>query len=370
MKVLHVLWDLGHGGAQAYVRDLIQEHLASGKVKAEVLTLNHMGVIANEIESLDVPVKQIGMRSGFDLISVLKLFKYLQRCNSDILHSHSHNFAFNWLLGRIHIPKVYTEHGGNLLAGRLRNRWAHKLFGQNYCKLIAISEHMAQVMRNANVKIADKIYVVYNGIDVRKIDASIPIESNMLPDGLVQAKFKVGVIGRLVHQKGIDTFLEAAAIIARARNNTSFAIVGDGPLRYELLAKADQLGIAKRVFFLGFRQDASRILKVFDVFLFTSNYEPFGLVLTEAMAARVPLVALSLKGAVGEIIKDGVDGFVVEKKEPALLANMVVRLLEDQNLGGYFTRNARKKVEQNFTIEQNAKKVFQIYMKCLEESTK
>jgi glycosyltransferase involved in cell wall biosynthesis len=370
VKVLHVLWDLGQGGAQTYVYDLVRQHQALDQVTSKVLSLSHGGPIAEDIESLGVPVKYMGMRNGYDLVGIIKLRKYLETQYADIIHAHTHNFAFNCLVSRIQIPKIYTEHGGHLLGGRLKSRLAYGLFDQNYRRFIAISEHMAQVMINANSRIGEKINVVYNGTDVNKIDLSIPINGDGFPDGLMQARYRVGIIGRLVPQKGIDTYLEAANIIARKRNNICFIIVGDGPLRHELALKAERLGIKKRTFFLGFQPDVGRIIKTFDVFLFTSNYEPFGLVLTEAMAARVPVVALDMKGSVGEIIEDGVDGFVVEKKDPALLANKVISLLDDQSLRDYFGQNARKKVEQNFTIEQNATKVLQIYKECIDESTK
>lgn len=364
MKVLHVLWDLGQGGAQTYVLDLVRQHLALREIVTEVLALSSTGTLSNEIRKLGIPVKSIGMKNGYDLVKILKLRKYLETTHADIIHSHSQNFAFTWLISRTQIPKVYTEHGGNLLGRRLQSRLTHKLFGHNYHRIIAISEHMAQVLRNSNSRIADKLYVVHNGTDVEKVDASVPIERDALPRNLMQPRSRVGIIGRLVAQKGIDTFLETAAIIARKRDNVSFPIVGEGPLRSELLAKAVRLGIEKRVFFLGFRADAIRILKTFDVFLFTSNYEPFGLVLTEAMAARIPVVALNLIGAVGEIIDDKLEGFLVDRKDPELLANRVIRLLDDADLRDYLAKNARSKVEQHFTIKQNAKKILDIYREC------
>jgi glycosyltransferase involved in cell wall biosynthesis len=365
MKVLHVIWDLGQGGAQTYVRDLIRQHRDSNRIASEVLALSTTGPIAKEIERLDVAVNFIGMRNGYDFPRILELRKYLKISNADIIHSHSRNFAFNWIIRTIYIPKIYTEHGGNLLSGRMRNKWAYNLFIDNYQKYIAISKEMAKLMLNENIDIASKLCVVYNGTDINQIDAITPIETDDLFRDHLDAQFRIGIMGRLVPQKGIDTFLQTAALIARERTDIVFLIVGDGPLRNELAAVAKRLGIEKRVFFLGFRPDATRILKTLDVFLFTSNYEPFGLVLTEAMAARVPIVALDLKGAVSEILEDQVEAFVVKYKDPALLADRIMRILDDASLRRLFTQNARRRVEQSFSIEENAKLIYKIYENCL-----
>ncbi len=364
MRVLHVLWDLELGGAQTYLHDLLKHHTASGKVLPEVVALGETGEVGKAIEKLGVPIEEFGMRNGHDLIPLRKLRRYLGKVNVDIIHSHAHNFSFNLLLKEIPVPKIYTEHGGGLLAENRRNILFYKFFWGNYEKFIAISNEMKRVMKNANAKIADRISVIYNGVDLETIDNNISVEFNSLPGGLLDAKFVVGTIARLVPAKGIDTFLKTAAIITSKRDDVKFLILGDGPLRFELLAEAKKLNIERHVFFLGFRSDARRILKFFDVLLSTSNYEAFGLVLTEAMAKRVPVVALHSKGAVPEIIKNSVEGFVVDRKDPSLLADKVLRLLDDKKLRDYFTRNARKKVERCFTIEQNAVKILRIYQEC------
>jgi glycosyltransferase involved in cell wall biosynthesis len=334
-------------------------------VTPEVLALNQSGQIGVAIAGMGVSVNCLSMHNGYDVAGILKLRRYLNRINPDIIHSHSRNFAFNWMIRRIHVPKVFTEHGGNLLGGIWKNKWVYKLFGSNYQRFIAISKEMAKAMESCNSKIAERIRVVHNGTDIHQVDSIEPVNSDTLPRDLIDAKFRVGIVGRLVKRKGIDTFLETAAIIARRRRDVVFVVVGDGPLRNELEAKAHQLGIQHIVFFVGSRSDAKRILKILSVFLFTSNYEPFGLVLTEAMAARVPLVALSVKGAVPEIIRDGVDGFAVDRKDPNLLAGRVIRLLDDESLRHYFTQNARRRVERHFSMEENAKRVLCIYKECL-----
>lgn len=365
MKVLHVIWDLGQGGAQTFLYELLQQHLSLSDITSEVLVLAKKGYLGEKIEGLGIPITCLGLRSGKDLLGIAKLYSYLRQSNHDIIHSHSPNLAFNCILWKASALKIFTEHGGGLMGGGWKDRLIYKIFESNYCRFIAISNEMANVMKVANSKITDKMRVVHNGLDLRKIDAIVPDNNDKLPETVIHSNYRVGIIGRLVPQKGISTFLEAAAILSKLRKDIVFLIIGDGPLREELQAKAKRLGIESRVYFLGYRVDAKQILKLFDVFLFTSEWEPFGLVIIEAMAAGVPVVALNLKGAVHEIVADNINGFVVDKRDPGLLAKRVLELLDNSKLRAYFVQNARKKVESHFTIEHNAKAILNIYQECL-----
>ena len=369
IKVLHIIWGLGIGGAEKYLHDVVRQQLGTCELCPEVLVLSHRGPWSRKIERLGIRTQYLGMRHGYDVSKLLLLHEYLFKGDHDIIHSHAVNFAFNWTGKNTRVPMVYTEHGGGLLGGLLAGAWKRKLwyrlFGRNYRKLIAISKEMAKVMEKANPNVSDRIRIVYNGINIEEIDTTLSADDCVLPNEILKSQFRVGIIGRLVPKKGIETFLETAAILARNHDDIVFPIVGDGILRQALEARAEKLNIKNRIFFLGNRQDAIRILKSFSVFLFTSNFEPFGLVLAEAMAAQIPVVAFAGKGAVREIVEDGINGFVINTKDPKLLADRVRKVLFNSTLRNQLTRNARKKVEENFSIEQNAIKVLQVYQECL-----
>lgn len=365
MKVLHVVWDLGQGGAQTYVHDLIKQHKVYEDLTPEVLVLSHGGPLSEAVSVLGVPVTHLNMKNGYDWRRICKLRNYMHNTKYDLVHSHCYNFAFNFILRKLAVPSVYTEHGGSLLGGKWQTKLAYNLFKRNYFFFIAISKEMARVMLETCPGIRDKIVIVYNGVDIEQIDRVLPPERDGLPEELFQAGFKVGFVGRLVSEKGVDTFLKAAAALCRMRDDVVFPIIGDGSLRQQLEHQAQRLGLMGKAFFLGYRPDAKSILKIFDVFLFTSNYEGFGLSLTEAMAAGVPVVALSLRGAVEEIIQDGEHGFMVHDKNAEKIAECVNKLLSDISLRKQFADKARARVEEHFAMKRNADQVLQIYHKCI-----
>ena len=103
------------------------------------------------------------------------------------------------------------------------------------------------------------------------------------------------------------------------------------------------------------------ILKHFDVLLFTSEYEPFGLVLTEAMAAGVPIVAMNIKGAVSEILEDEKTALIVRGRDPQAAAEKVGRVIADRALRERMVREAKSRVRARFSIERNAGHLSDLY---------
>jgi len=268
----------------------------------------------------------------------------------------------------VEAPKVFTEHGGALTGGQWRQRLFYRVFAAHYDRYIAISQAMVPIMQNACAKIGDRIDVIHNGVNIAAIESAVDKGAVQVPQKVMTARYRVGVVGRLVHQKGIEVFLEVAAKINAGRQDVVYLVVGDGPLRRTLERKAVQLGLGERIYFLGYRRDAWGLLRWFDIFLFTSEYEPFGLVLAEAMAAGVPVVARHERGAVPEIITDGRDGIVVEGRDTQALAAAVLRLLGDEPLRSNIISSARSRVKKYFSSERNAAEVARMYKSLLAKS--
>jgi len=307
----------------------------------------------------------MNMRNGRDLAGNIRLIRRLSAVDHDIVHVHHSNPFVSAVLRRRPGRNLFTEHGGGLLAGDWRSRLVYRLFVRSYCRFIAISDAMGEIMCRCSPLVRDRLTVVHNGSDIENIQCLPPHSGEGLPDAFNRARYRVGIVGRLVRQKGISTFLRAVAVVARARSDVVFPVVGDGPLRSALETEARELGIEDCVLFLGFRDDALALLKRLDVFLFTSEQEPFGLVLTEAMAAGVPIVALNLEGAVGEILGDGEDGLIVDGVDIEALAAKVLALLDDQALRERIADSGRKKVREQFTIQKNAEAIMNLYRQCL-----
>jgi glycosyltransferase involved in cell wall biosynthesis len=160
----------------------------------------------------------------------------------------------------------------------------------------------------------------------------------------------VGSIGRLTAQKGVDCFLQAAALLHRQMPNTRFILVGDGELAADLHALAAQLGIAPVVIFAGSRSDVEELLPCMDLFVNSSLWEGLPTVMLESMASRVPIVATDVSGN-RELIQDGKNGRLVPAGDPAALARAAGELLTITPAERHtITRAAWQRVVDDFSI--------------------
>jgi colanic acid/amylovoran biosynthesis glycosyltransferase len=187
----------------------------------------------------------------------------------------------------------------------------------------------------------EKMRVVHCGVEVRLFDTK-------WHEGRAH---RLLFVGRLIPAKGLPFLLETVAMI----DDAILDIAGDGPQRRFLETKAASLGIANRVRFLGYQSQVQvgELLRDADVFVMGSFAEGLPVVLMEAMAAGVPVVATRIAG-IPELVDDGQNGFLVPPGDPALTAAAVRQLLEDAELRNRFAIAGRAKVEREFDINREA----------------
>jgi len=169
-------------------------------------------------------------------------------------------------------------------------------------------------------------------------------------------------VGRMVWQKGFEYLLECVPEIVNTYSDAKILIVGDGgPLLDGLKALGERLELGKNVIFTGFRSDIKEILSAVDLLVVPSLLEGFPMVTLEAMAMAKPVVATNIDG-ITEQITDGVDGILVPPKDPSALAKAAIRVLNDKELARSMGLAARKKVEQEFSVEKMISETEKVYL--------
>jgi glycosyltransferase involved in cell wall biosynthesis len=170
----------------------------------------------------------------------------------------------------------------------------------------------------------------------------------------------VGTVSSLNPMKGVEHFLDAAALIAAARPETRFVVVGGAPASHRaygerLRRRADELALPRPVVFAGERADVERWYPAFDVDLITSLRRSEGTTTTamEAQACGVPVVATRV-AAVAEVVEDGVAGLLVEPEQPRAIAQAVLRLLDDDPLRSRMGGAGRLAAVERFDAEHAA----------------
>ncbi|MDH3981794.1 MAG: glycosyltransferase family 4 protein [Kiritimatiellaceae bacterium] len=146
--------------------------------------------------------------------------------------------------------------------------------------------------------------------------------------GISPNAYVVGNAGWLIKRKAFDVFLDTAALIKQKIPSAVFLIAGDGEEHEALRAQADRLGLGDAVIFLGWQRDLLPFYSSLDLLLFNSNFDALGRTPVEAMTFGIPVVASVLHGGLNEFIRHGVDGFLIDQHDPALLADEVLKLFE------------------------------------------
>ncbi|WP_456324154.1 glycosyltransferase [Desulfonauticus submarinus] len=210
----------------------------------------------------------------------------------------------------------------------------------------------------------NKCEVIPFGIDIERFNFTEEIK-----DKVKEIRKKYGskiilFVGRLVYYKGLEYLIQAMKSI-----DAKLLIIGEGKLRGSLQKLVEDLKIENKIYFLG-RVENNDMLSYYyacDVFVLPSiaKTEAFGLVQLEAMACGKPVVNTLLPTGVPYVSVSGETGFTVPPKDPKALAEVVNKLLDDNELYAKFSKNARKRVKENFSKENMLEKVFNVYKELL-----
>jgi len=228
-------------------------------------------------------------------------------------------------------------------------------------RIIADAEYVKNDLITKSWVDPSKIDVVYNGVNTERFDPthapSLDRESlGIPPDGFV-----VTTIANFIPWKGLDVFLRMAQQVQQRGIAATYLIVGDGVLFTEIRQLATTLGIAGSTRFLGVRDDVHEIMRLSDVFVLCSLWEEaFALVLLEAMASGVPVVASNI-GAIPESVVDGRTGILFPPGDSQAAAAAVVTLLQDKSLRCHMGQAGRRRVTERFTIENWVEKTIDVY---------
>jgi glycosyltransferase involved in cell wall biosynthesis len=258
---------------------------------------------------------------------------------------------------------LHPSNGVKAVFRFLRNRYYQKYFyaivaDAEFVRLCQIKDHFSK---------PDKVPVIYNGVNLKRFRKANPdLKAALLKEFNIPYNSSVIVtIAQCIWAKGLNNFIDAASIIVKERPNTIFFIVGEGYERSKLENQTLALGLQNNIIFTGMRVDTESFLSVADIFVLLSIWEEaFAFTLLEAMASGCPVVATHV-GAIPESVKDGVTGILVPPRDANAAANAILKLLNDDVLRLKMSLAARKRVEENFSLEQWVNKTIELYEKAI-----
>lgn len=247
--------------------------------------------------------------------------------------------------------------------------WRYSRLAWQYADVrIAASRHNAQAWAAYLGVDSSAFRVIHNGVELPSYTAderaAVRNELHIGPGDVV-----VGMTGRLSAEKGPCYLAQAACRLGARCPSAVFVFVGSGPEEESLRQLFEQAGLASRARFLGFRRDAARLTAAYDIAVVPSVFaEPFGMVVIEAMAAGVPVIA-SRTGGIPEIIEPGVSGILVPPADDAALAASIWQLLENAEARRAMGRAGRRRASRDFSRQRMLSEYQDVYC-ALAESRK
>lgn len=323
----------------------------------EVTGLNGIGRLLGALGNL-----------GALLVGLARLMGLVWTRRIDIIHStdRPRDALMATLLARltrrknvvhVHI-KWYPE------IGRVTN-WALK----HGDAVLAVSRFVRRSLIEGGVP-EEKVYTALNATDPDEFDpkrylpGTFRAALGMAPDTPL-----IGIVARLIVWKGHLELVEALATVREAIPNVRLAVLGRtnpqaaqnaGSYEAQVRRRIAALGLEEAVTWAGWRDDMPSVMADLDVLAMPSWEEPFGLVVTEAMAMQKPVVGFA-SGALPEIVTDGVEGLLVPPKDTGALADALIQLLRDPARRAEMGRRGRERVLRDFTPRRQADEVEQIY---------
>lgn len=331
LSIVHVLSSFGMGGQERVALDLAAGQAAAGhRVLTVSLAHGPDGPLAAEFQGRGLAIQTVAKRPGRDPRLFLALARLFRTQRADVVHTHNPQpLLFAGLPAKLaRAGLVHTKHGVN--PDTPRRLAMRRAAGRLVDVFVAVSQPTAQVAADQRECRADRLRVVPNGIDLDRFrpdaEARRAIRRELgIPDGA----FAVGTVGRLWPEKGHAYLIRSLAPVLGER--LRLVITGEGPERERLTAQIAALPHPSSAHLTGNRRDVPRLLAALDVFVLTSKSEGLPLVIPEAMAAGLPVVATRV-GGIPQVVEEGTTGFLVEYGDEDALRGRLLALDADRQL--------------------------------------
>ena len=389
MKILVLAWEFPPrlvGGIARHVAELYPEIVKIG-YEVHLITVEVDNAATYEVIE-GIHIHRVAVAQGHDF------FHWVANMNEsmgahgvnliaevghfDLIHAH------DWLVGdaaialkhSFKIPLIATihatEYGRNNGIYQEGQKYIHgkeQTLVYNAWRVIVCSQYMRYEVERALQSPWDKIDVIYNGIRPEKKPLLKESEKNTLRRGFAHDDEKiVYYVGRMAYEKGVYVLLNAAPqVLWDLQGKVKFVIIGGGNTDH-LKEQAWNLGIWDQCYFTGFMadQDLDKFQTIADCAVFPSLYEPFGIVVLESFASRVPVV-VSNTGGLPEVVEHNKTGVVTYANNPDSLAWGIVKVLRDYEYANFLVDNAYEALSTHFSWDKLAQETVTVYERVVKE---
>lgn len=364
LKVLLVYFEPQSSGQTTHVLSLAHG-LDKDKYAIIVVLPTHLHQSITAFKQTGVEIVPLPMRKIlWNTQSIASLMRLIRRQNIDIVHVHSQEAGLLVrVLARAAGAKViiYTPQCTNIR--QLRWFWLYRSIEKI---LSYITDEIISVNETDRIRIirwgipSSKVITIKNGIDPNSFKEPINVVRMKQTLGLDEKRPLVMQVGRLSYQKNPLTFVKGASIVTGEHPDVQFVLVGDGPLKDEVEAYIQELGMNKHVRYLGWQDNAYKLIAIADIISLTSRWEGLPYVLLEAMAWSRPVVTTAVNGC-PEIVKHGITGYLIPNNDATTWAKFVIKLLEDTKKSVEMGKRGNRMLKEELSLQRMIENTEQLY---------
>jgi glycosyltransferase involved in cell wall biosynthesis len=368
-SILFVIDNLEFGGGERGFLQMIRSLPGEGWTVS--VAAHPGGLFEVQARAAGAEFVAMDMSSRAGVATIARLWRLVRSGRFAVVHSQGARADFFarmalWSVPGVRLVSTVQMPVDGFAVDRLRRgvyRFFDRLARPRVDRFIVVSQALRRRLVQSWGVPEARVALVHNGVETERLAPSENGEDGRRlrrEFGLPEHARLVGGVGRLVWQKGFEHLLAAMAGVLARVPEVWLAIVGEGPLRGELQARAESLGLTERTRFLGFRSDVPSLLRSLDVLAIPSLLEGFPMITLEAMALGVPIVATAIDGIVEQVDHEG-QALLVPPGEPAALSRALVTLLEDAALARRLGGAARRRAVAAFDVSQAAAATRRVY---------
>jgi len=375
-KILYLITQSELGGAQTYVLDLALSLKNDFDISIGFGEQGDKGGLAkklkeNEINYYPLPHLKRNISPWHDFLAIFSIIGLIKKVKPDIVHLNSSKISILGSLAGIiskskiinHKSKIiYTVHGwifNEPLSGSKKSFYLHaeKFTAKFKNKIICVSKFDYDTALKNKIAPKEKLVTIHNGIKPINLLSREEARKKL---GIDNSDIIIGSVAYLYKTKGFEYLIQATKILDDTGINAKTIIIGEGKEREELENWINQLNLKNKIILTGKIDNASELLKAFDVYVSSSVKEGLSYTIIEAMTTGLPIVATCIGGS-PELISDNEEGLLVDPANPEKLAQAITKLINNSELSNRLGQNAKEKAEKEFTLEKMIAKTKEFY---------
>ena len=352
-NILFIVRTMGLGGTENVVLQLSE--ILLGKVN-RIVVCSSGGVHEKELNAMGIKHYTIPDIASKNPVIMLKIYKSIASIIKNekitIVHSHHRMAAFYAeLVAPKGVIKIANAHN------TFKDKKKLTQFAYRHTKIVAVGEMVRENLIDFFGIPSLQVSVIHNA--VKPFEGSLQSLS-VLEKEKSRGYILIGNIGRLSEQKGMSYFIDAAEIVVRKHPETRFFIVGDGELKCQLKERVKSKHLQDIVFFLGYRDDIQNVISQLDFIVLSSLWEGLPLTPIEAYSVGKTVIGTAVDGT-QEIIRDGIDGYLIESRNAARIAEKINVLIEHPEIRKKMETQALQRYRDEFSFEKLKKSYLNLY---------